>query len=124
MDDRFDKALFTIAAGSFGVSFAFINSIVSLATAAHLPVLAASWTCFALCLIVMVLGHLVSAEAFRKQCDNIVKNVTLQFEGKPAENKAVRDIVSPCNYASLILYAGGIVCLLLFIFLNATKGVM
>jgi hypothetical protein len=33
MDARFDKALFTIAAGSFGLSFAFIGNIVSLASA-------------------------------------------------------------------------------------------
>jgi hypothetical protein len=33
MDARFDKALFTIAAGSFGLSFAFIDKIVTLSSA-------------------------------------------------------------------------------------------
>jgi hypothetical protein len=118
MDARFDKALFTIAAGSFGLSFAFIDKIVPLASAACMVVLIASWACFAGCLIVMVLGHLLSAEAYRKQRDDVAKNMALQFNGEPAEDTNVTDTVSPCNYISLILYIGGIVCLLLFVLLN------
>jgi hypothetical protein len=118
MDARFDKALFTIAAGSFGLSFAFIDRIVPLGSAACMAVLIASWACFAGCLIVMVLGHLLSAEAYRKQRDDVAKNMALQFNGEPAEDTNVADAVSPCNYISLILYIGGIICLLLFVLLN------
>jgi hypothetical protein len=118
MDARFDKALFTIAAGSFGLSFAFIDKVIPLASAHLAEVLVASWVCFAGCLIVMVLGHLLSAEAYRKQRDNIARNMTLQFEGKPAENSITRDFVSPCNYIAIFAYVGGIVCLLSFVLLN------
>jgi hypothetical protein len=118
MDARFDKALFTIAAGSFGLSFAFIDNIVPLASAVSMPVLIASWACFAGCLIVMVLGHLLSAEAYRKQRDGIAKDMTLQFNSEPVEETNPVDVISPCNYISLVLYIGGIVCLLLFVLTN------
>jgi hypothetical protein len=118
MDARFDKALFTIAAGSFGLSFAFIDKIVTLSSAEYLPVLIASWACFSVCLIVMVLGHLLSAETYRRQRDEVAESMILQFKGKPTENKVTRDFVSPCNYTALFMYIGGIVCLLLFVLLN------
>ncbi|MDR2619008.1 MAG: hypothetical protein LBC62_09075 [Treponema sp.] len=118
MDARFDKALFTTAAGSFGLSFAFIDKIVPLASVQLAWVLVMSWVCFAGCLIVMILGHLLSAEAYRRQRDNVARNMTLQFEGKPAEEKIIRDSVSPCNYIALVAYIGGIVCLLSFVLLN------
>jgi hypothetical protein len=118
MDARFDKALFTIAAGSFGLSFAFMDKVIDIATASHTGVLVASWACFAGCLIVMVLGHLLSAETYRRQRDDVAKDMALQFDGKPAENKITRDAVSPCNYISLLSYTGGIVCLLLFVLSN------
>jgi hypothetical protein len=118
MDARFDKALFTVAAGSFGLSFAFIDKIIPIASARLTEVLVASWVCFVMCLIVMVLGHLLSAEAYRKQRDNIARNMTLQFEDKPAENSVTRDCVSPCNYIAIFAYVGGITCLLLFVSLN------
>jgi hypothetical protein len=118
MDARFDKTLFTVAAGSFGLSFAFIDKITPLASARLTEVLVVSWVCFAVCLIVMVLGHLLSAEAYRRQRDNIARNMTLQFEDKPAENSITRDYVSPCNYIAILAYVGGITCLLLFVLLN------
>jgi hypothetical protein len=118
MDARFDRALFAIAAGSFGLSFAFIEEIVPLATASRPYLLVVSWACFALCLIVMVLGHLLSAETYRRQRDDVAKDMALQFNGKTAGDRPVRDIVSPCNYISLIMYIGGIICLLLFVLLN------
>jgi hypothetical protein len=118
MDARFDKVLFTIAAGSFGVSFAFIDKFVSISEAVSAPLLVASWACFAVCLLVMVIGHLVSAESWRKQRDNIAQNMILQYSDKPVEDKPVKDRVSPCNIVALISYAGGIACLLWFVLIN------
>jgi hypothetical protein len=118
MDARFDRALFTIAAGSFGLSFAFIEKIVPLATASMPYLLVLAWACFALCLIIIVSGHLLSAEAYRKQRDDIAREMILHFDGKAVEEKTDRDFVSPCNYAALFMYTGGIICLLLFILLN------
>ena len=118
IDARFDKALFTIAAGSFGISFAFIDKFVAVAQAVYSPLLIASWACFSGCLIVMVIGHLLSAESYRRQRDEVARNMSLKFEGKTAENKTLKDMVSPCNYIALASYVGGIICLLLFVLLN------
>jgi len=119
MDARFDKALFTVAAGSFGISFAFIDKFVPApAKAVWPPLLVISWAFFALCLIVMVIGHLISAESWRKQRDQVAKDMFLQFDGKPVENEPTKDRVSPCNSIALVSYIGGIVCLLWFILIN------
>jgi len=119
MDARFDKVLFTIAAGSFGLSFVFIDKFVPVIGKAVWPLLLMiSWALFALCLIVMVIGHLMSAESWRKQRDQVAKDMFLQFDGKPVENKPTKDSVSPCNYIALISYIGGIVCLLWFVLIN------
>jgi len=118
MDARFDKALFTIAAGSFGVSFAFIDKFVKISEVIRPPLLIISWACFAACLIVMVIGHLISAESWRKERDQIARDMFLQYDGKPVENKQVKDKVSPCNILALISYVGGIVCLLCFVLIN------
>lgn len=118
MDARFDRALFTIAAGSFGLSFAFTDKFVTIARAAHPALLIASWGCFAGCLIVMVIGHLLSAESYRRQRDKVARDMYVQFDGKTPETEVYRDTVSPCNYISLVSYTGGIVCLLLFVLLN------
>ncbi|GHV75628.1 hypothetical protein AGMMS49942_04490 [Spirochaetia bacterium] len=118
MDARFDKALFTVAAGSFGISFAFIDKIVPVADSAKPVLIVVSWACFAACLIITVLGHLLSANAYRKHRDNTTKEMYAQFDGAPIETRKIRNFVSPCNYLALISYAGGIVCLLLFVLLN------
>jgi hypothetical protein len=118
MDARFDKALFAIAAGSFGISFAFIDKFVDIAQAVYPTLLIASWACFAGCLIVMVIGHLLSAESYRRLRDEVARNMLLQYDGKSAKNKPLRDIVSPCNYIALVSYVGGIICLLLFVPFN------
>jgi len=118
MDARFDKALFTIAAGSFGISFAFIDKFVPINNAVWPPLLVASWAFFAACLIVMVIGHLISAETWRKQRDQIAQDMLLQYDNKPVEHKPVRDRVSPCNSFALVAYIGGIICLLWFVLIN------
>jgi len=118
MDARFDKTLFTVAAGSFGVSFAFIDKFVEISKAVWPPLLITSWACFAICLIVMVIGHLISAETWRKQRDQVARDMFLQYDGKPIENKQIKDKVSPCNSLALISYIGGIVCLLWFVLIN------
>ena len=118
MDARFDKALFTIAAGSFGISYAFTDKFVTIAQAIFPKLLITSWACFAGCLIVMVIGHLLSAESYRRLRDEVARNMLLQYDGKEAENKPLRDMVSPCNIIALLSYVGGIVCLLLFVLFN------
>jgi len=66
----------------------------------------------------MVIGHLISAESYRRQRDEVAKSMYLQFENKPVEDRPVKDMVSPCNYIALVSYIGGIVCLLLFVLQN------
>ena len=118
MDSNFDKRLFTIAAGSFGVSFAFIDRFINMAKAVSPKFLVISWGFFIFCIVSIVVGHLISAESYRRIRDNVAKDMYLMFEGKPAEKRHHKDFVSPLNYVSLISFIGGIVCLLLFVLIN------
>jgi hypothetical protein len=118
MDSRFDKALFTIAAGSFGISFAFIDSVVPLASASYTQVLLVSWACFAACIIVMILGHFLSAEAYRTLRDETALAIQKTYNGEPVPEKRKIDFVTPCNVASFLFFIGGVACLLSFVFLN------
>jgi hypothetical protein len=99
------KALFIVAAGSFGISFAFIDKIVPVAKAANPVLIVVSWACFAVCLIITVLGHLFSANAYRKQRDNTTKEMYAKIDGVPVETKRIRNLVSPCNYLAISSYA-------------------
>jgi uncharacterized membrane protein len=55
IDQRCHKALLTVAAGSFGISFAFISQLVDLNKAAHMPLLIISWVSFAITIILTIL---------------------------------------------------------------------
>jgi hypothetical protein len=118
MDAKFDNGLFTIAAGSFGVSFAFMDKIVPMQTAGYKPVLVAAWGLFAACLIVIILGHLLSAEAYRKLRDKVAQDMIRKYKGDLIETHNTLDLVSPCNYIAFIFFIGGVVCLLWFVLLN------
>jgi hypothetical protein len=118
MDDRFDSRLFAVAAGSFGLSFAFVGNVIDLASAERMWALFAAWICFAGCLVIMTIGHLLSAETYRKHRDNVAENISLAYEDKPPKDIKTIDTVSPCNYGSLGLYIGGVACLLFFVISN------
>jgi hypothetical protein len=82
-DARFHKNILAIAAGSFGISFAFINQIVPLNSAVHTTVLVLSWLFFGLSIVCSVLEPRVGSLIQDKLLDDIEKNIELGYEGKP-----------------------------------------
>jgi hypothetical protein len=122
--EKFDKFITTIAAGFFGVSFAFVDKIVPLQYASHLVLLAVSWGCFALCLVTEAISFRVSASVHGNLAGKTTQNYLLQIEGKLTENKAEGDSfdsIAACNYSALLLFIGGFICFLLFVLLNFLK---
>jgi hypothetical protein len=120
-DREFYKYTGMFAAGSFGVSFAFINGMIPFQTALHKPVLAAGWACLAAALIVNVAIHLISAFIHGSYCRRIAANIEREYERKPPlpvnrrESDLAIDILYVLNFVGFI---GGIVCLVAFVFLN------
>ena len=119
--DKLDKWMMTIAAGSFGLSFAFIDKIVPVKTASHLLFLFSAWSGFLAILIIGAIGFIVSALVHTVHAEEESKMLPLKYEGKEPEYKK-RGIFFTANavfgYAQILLFIGGSVCLLLFIAKN------
>ena len=120
-EKQFDKSSFAIAAGSFGVSFAFVGQVVPLEEAICRPVLAAAWAFFGFCLLIILIGYRASSIIYRSMCEEEKQNLNNLYEGKLVKYKERRiffNCPEICNNLALISNAGGIICLILFVFLN------
>ena len=120
-EKQFDKTALTVAAGSFSISFAFINNVISLESALYRPVLAASWACFGICILVILIGYRLSSIMFRSMAEEEKRNINNLYEDKPVSYKESKIFLNGpeiCNNLALITNAGGIICLILFVFLN------
>jgi hypothetical protein len=120
-DGQFCKYISMFAAGSFGVSFAFIDKIVPFQTALHKSVLVAAWALLAVTLIVGVAIHFASGIIHGKYCDMVYENVERGYEGKPPlsyKRWYTSWIMTTLYAADFISFIGGMTCLVLFVFLN------
>jgi hypothetical protein len=121
-EDAADKWLLTLASGSFGVSFAFIDHIIPtpLAHSSSPGFIIAAWSLFGLCLIIELISFFVSSRSFRMDADHIVDDIALIDANKPVDTKVSgkHDLMFWINLASLISFIGGILCLVLFIARN------
>jgi hypothetical protein len=117
VDARFHKNILAMAAGSFGVSFAFINQIVPLDGAVHTAVLVLSWLFFGLSIVCAVLEPRVGSVIQDKLLDDIEKNIELGYEGRPYGGTNKRLIMLPTralSWLSFVLFTLGVLCLLCF----------
>lgn len=120
-DNRFHKSILTIAAGSFGVSFAFINQIVHLDSAVHSAVLVLSWLFLGLSIVFAVLEPRICSVIQDKLLNDIEKNIELGYEGKPYKETRKFLLMLPTralNWLAFILFAMGVLCLIYFVYLN------
>jgi len=119
--NKLDKWIMTIAAGSFGLSFVFIDTIVPVNTAAYLPVLFSAWACFLAVLAVGLIGSMASALLHLAIAAELNSAIPLIQEGKRPEYKKRGVFLSPnavLGYAQIALFIGGCVCLILFVAKN------
>jgi hypothetical protein len=120
-DDKTDKWIMTLASGSFGLSFAFINQIVPIAEASHTVLLIAAWSCFLAVLILELIGFTVSSFCHSLLAKKENKVLELKYQGIEPEDKE-RGVFFSANallgYASIMLFIGGSICLILFIAKN------
>jgi hypothetical protein len=120
-DDKTDKWMMTLASGSFGLSFAFINRIVPVQSAGHIGLLIAAWSCFLSVLVLELVAFMVSSFAHSVMAIREGENLKLKYEGIEPEDKG-RSIFLGANallgYATILLFLGGSICLILFIAKN------
>jgi hypothetical protein len=120
-DKQFYKYTAMFAAGSFGVSFAFINNVVPFGEAVHKYVLITAWACLAAALVINIAIHRISAVIHGKYYDAVCGNIQRAYDGKPAlEYKRwytgwVMELLYWLDFASFL---GGMACLIAFVVLN------
>jgi hypothetical protein len=120
-DAKSDKWILTLASGSFGLSFIFIDKIVPLSSSSYRALLLAAWACFAAVLVLELAGFAISSFIHSSMANEERKNISLKYLGKTPEYKD-RTIffngVAICGYISMLSFVGGVICLLLFIARN------
>ena len=124
-EERFHKSILTLAAGSFGVSFAFINQIVPLQEAFQLNTLVIAWLFFGLSIIFTILESRIGSLVQDKLLNDIEENIEKGYEGKPYKKTNKWLVMLPTrilNWAAFILFTMGVLCLLYFVYINMAVG--
>ncbi|MCX6173299.1 MAG: hypothetical protein NTZ27_00895 [Ignavibacteriales bacterium] len=101
----FDKAILTLASGSFGFTIAFLKDIAPKPFANTLWLLAFSWFLFAVSLIVILFSFLASQKACNEGID-IAFDVIVKGE---IRSTPWRTITTVCNYISIIALIAAII---------------
>lgn len=120
----FDSWILKLCAGSFAVSFAFVEKIINLTAAQWKLALLFSWLSFGLCLIVSVSGFLISEKVLLKQFHNEWKKYSDKINGirdKIYTNRFYTTVSQLIDYLSVSLFFSGVLCQIIFIFKNLRK---
>jgi hypothetical protein len=120
-DASFDRSLIALSGGAFGISFAFINQIVPLATASNHAILFTAWILFAVCLVLALIGFRISSAIHWAQAVESRKAIDeLDHNKIPTEHKHWYGtwLTKLQNWLSLVSFIGGVGCLITFVTLN------
>ena len=120
----FDRSILTLAAGTFGLSMAFIRQIAPQPEAASTYMLAVAWGAFGTSILSTLLSFLTSQFACRKQRE-ILELTWFEDDGKHdsnRDNKADRNCLATLtmilNCLSIVLFTIGAFFLAAFSFNN------
>ena len=120
-EERFNKNIFIVAAGSFGVSFAFIDQIVPVGKALHPQILIIAWVLMGLTVLLSIIEILVTYFVQDKLLNNIELNIERGYRGQDYIDARKTSIMLPDRLIKcimLICFFAGIACLLLFVYKN------
>lgn len=119
----YDKYLITLASGSFGISFAFVDKFISTFPPKNPLLLSLSWMSFALCISIALINFLISQQAFRSQLSHDQKIYNMRIKGcdtKDLENEKSKITITTIlfNYLSMSMYLIGNILLIIFVMKN------
>jgi hypothetical protein len=111
----FDKAILTLASGSFGLSIGFLKDIVQKPFANTMWLLGASWALFAASIVIILLSFI----AGQKACEQRIRYAYLTLVEKKKTDKSYWSIIAEImNYLSIILFAAAIIYYSYFVYWN------
>jgi MFS family permease len=111
--DNFESQLSYIAAGTIGVTIAFVSDIVPIDRAKYIIFLLIGWLLLAACLFINLYSHIVSFRNHRQTISDIDKK---NYDPDVATRR--NKIINRWNLGSLWTLITGIIGILLFISIN------
>ena len=111
----FDKAILTLASGSFGITIAFLKDIVPNPFENTKWLLYFSWSFFAFSILVILVSFLTSQKACLKQIDNTY-DIIVKKSNYVKNNWGIATTI--LNYSSIIVLTTAYIFWVLFIFYN------
>jgi len=122
LDTRAHKSILTIAAGSFGVSFAFISQVVPLDKASGMVILVAAWALFGLSIMLSIFELKIGSVIQDIFLNNAEKNIERGYAGERL--KGVSSITMwperVISWLAFSTFGAGVVCLIYFVLMNIT----
>jgi len=120
-EERFNKCVFAIAAGSFGVSFAFISQLVPnpLEREGQSIFLVIAWLFMGFAIILNIIDSRITFKIQDKLLDNIELNIQKGYDGKPYVDASKKGIELPTRIFKWVMLGCvsiGIISLLYFVF--------
>jgi len=123
LDERSHRNILTIAAGSFGVSFAFISQIVEMDNAVNKIVLVSAWALFGLAIILALFELKIGSVIQDVLLGEIERNIIRAWDGKSCQNRhrwIVMGFVRVISWFMFASFVAGVICLLYFVLTNIT----
>lgn len=111
----FDKAILTLASGSFGLTIIFLRDIVPIPYENTKWLLHYSWSLFALTILLILISFLTSQKACLRQIDNAYE-VLVNHSTNIKNYWAIITMI--LNYTSIVLLIISYICWGLFVFQN------
>ncbi len=111
----FDKAILTLASGSFGFTIAFLKDIVPTPFENTKWLIHFSWGLFALSILLILISFLTSQKACLKQIENTFEII---INKKKDMQNTWGNVTTILNYASIIVLITAYFIWGLFVFLN------
>lgn len=113
----FDKAVLTLAAGSFGLSLTFIKQIAPVIKPASIYFLVTSWICFALSILCTLISFLASARACERQIE-IAGEYFLTGGTAQAPKNILSRVTLWLNLFSIFAFIVGVGYIIIFSIIN------
>lgn len=113
--DELDKALLTLSAGAFGITFAFINDFIT-GSPVYISLLFVSWISWGLTIGFCLTAFYLSVVSFDRSLKKLSRNPESIYE-KPL-NDQIDISISVLNILSLVGFLVGLLTIGIFVYLN------
>jgi hypothetical protein len=111
--EQYDKTILTLSGGAFGISFAFIDKVISNSPTATLWLLGA-WSTWGLSITAILFSFYFSQKALRRTIEQVDEETV--FKNTPGEHYS--GITRFLNASAGILFFVGVALLIVFVFHN------